>query len=182
VTGRYDVARQVIEAFASHVSQGMVPNRFPDIGEQPEYNTIDASLWFIHAVDRYLHYSRDLDGVRRIAWPAIKQIVEGYRRGTRFGIHMDDDGMITGGAEGVQLTWMDVKIGDWVVTPRHGKPVEIQALWVRALAVAAELAAQFGEPAYAAQCRQDRARATESFGPASGTGPGAISSMWWTGR
>ena len=80
VTGRYDVARQVIEAFASHVSQGMVPNRFPDIGEQPEYNTIDASLWFIHAVDRYLHYSRDLDGVRRIAWPAIKQILEGYRR------------------------------------------------------------------------------------------------------
>ena len=163
VTGRYDVARQVIEAFASHVSQGMVPNRFPDIGEQPAYNTIDASLWFIHAVERYLHYSCDLDGVRRIAWPAIKQIVDGYRRGTRFGIHMDDDGMITGGAEGVQLTWMDVKIGDWVVTPRHGKPVEIQALWVRALAVAAELAVQFGEPAYAGQCRQDRARATESF-------------------
>jgi predicted glycogen debranching enzyme len=163
VTGRYDVARQVIEAFASYVSQGMVPNRFPDIGEQPEYNTIDASLWFVHAVDRYLHYSRDLAGVRAVAWPAIKQILDGYRHGTRFGIRMDQDGMITGGVDGVQLTWMDVKIGDWVVTPRHGKPVEVQALWVRALAVAASLADQFGETAYAEHCRQDRARATASF-------------------
>lgn len=163
VTGRYEVARQVIEAFASYVSQGMVPNRFPDIGEQPEYNTIDASLWFIHTVDRYLYYSRDLVGVQRMAWPAVKQILDGYRQGTRFGIRMDEDGMITGGVEGVQLTWMDVKIGEWVVTPRHGKPVEIQALWVRALAVAAALAEQFGESAYAAQCRQDRARATASF-------------------
>lgn len=163
VTGRYDAARQVIESFASHVSEGMVPNRFPDVGEQPEYNTIDASLWFIHTVERYLRYTRDLAGVRQIAWPAVKQIVDGYRRGTRFGIRMDDDGLITGGAEGVQLTWMDAKFGDWVVTPRHGKPVEIQALWVRALAVAAELAAHFGESDYAAQCRQDRAHATESF-------------------
>ncbi|HNG00247.1 MAG TPA: amylo-alpha-1,6-glucosidase [Nitrospira sp.] len=163
VTGRYDVARQVIEAFASYVSQGMVPNRFPDIGEQPEYNTIDASLWFVHAVDRYLHYSRDLAGVRAVAWPAIKQILDGYRQGTRFGIRMDQDGLITGGVDGVQLTWMDVKIGDWVVTPRHGKPVEVQALWVRALAVAASLADQFGEAGYAEQCRQDRARATASF-------------------
>ena len=163
VTGRYDVARQVIEAFASYVSQGMVPNRFPDIGEQPEYNTIDASLWFVHAVDRYLHYSRDLAGVRAVAWPAIKQILDGYRHGTRFGIRMDQDGMITGGVDGVQLTWMDVKIGDWVVTPRHGTPVEVQALWVRALAVAASLADQFGETAYAEHCRQDRARATASF-------------------
>lgn len=163
VTGRYEVARQVIEAFASYVSEGMVPNRFPDIGEQPEYNTIDASLWFIHTVDRYLHYSHDLVGVQRIAWPAIKQILDGYRQGTRFGIRMDGDGLITGGVEGVQLTWMDAKIGEWVVTPRHGKPVEIQALWVRALAVAAALAEQFGESAYAAQCRQDRSRATASF-------------------
>ena len=163
VTGRYDVARQVIEAFGCHVSQGMVPNRFPDIGEQPEYNTIDASLWFIHAVDRYLHYSADLDGVRQFAWLAIKQILDGYREGTRFGIRMDDDGMITGGTDGVQLTWMDVKVGDRVVTPRHGKPVEVQALWVRALAIAAELAGRFGETTYATQCLRDRARAVESF-------------------
>lgn len=163
VTGQYEVARKVIEAFASQVSQGMLPNRFSDVGERPEYNTIDASLWFVHAVGRYFHYSRDLAGVRDIAWPAVKQILDGYRRGTRFGIRMDDDGMITSGADGAQLTWMDAKIGDWVVTPRQGKPVEVQALWVRALAVAMELATQFGEPDYAAQCLRDRVHATESF-------------------
>ena len=163
VTGRYEIARQVIEAYASQLSEGMVPNRFTGLGEQPEFNTIDASLWFIHAVDRYLHYSHDLAGVHHVGWPAIKQILDGYRRGTRFGIRMDDDGMITGGENGAQLTWMDVRIGDCVVTPRHGKPVEVQALWVRALAVGTELATRFGEHDYAAQCRQDRARAVESF-------------------
>ena len=163
VTGRYDIARQVIEVFASQISQGMVPNRFPDVGEQPEYNTVDASLWFIDAVGRYCHYSLDLAWVRQIAWPAIKQILDGYRRGTRFGIRMDDDGMMMSGPDGAQLTWMDARIGDWVVTPRQGKPVEIQALWVRALAVAMDLATQFGEPDYAAECLRDRGRAIESF-------------------
>ncbi len=163
VTGRYDVARQVIEAFASQVSQGMVPNRFPEAGEQPEYNTIDASLWFVHAVGRYLHYSGDLAGIRRIAWPAVKEILERYRRGTRFGIRMDHDGLIMSGSDGAQLTWMDARIGDEVVTPRQGKPVEIQALWVRGLAVAADLATQFVEPDYAAQCAVDRGRAIASF-------------------
>jgi predicted glycogen debranching enzyme len=135
VTGRLDVAWQVIASFAEHVSEGMVPNRFPDVGEQPEYNTIDASLWFIHAIDRYFVASRDEAGVRKIAWPEIKQILDGYRRGARFGIRMDEDGLITGGVPSVQLTWMDAKVDDWVVTPRHGKPVEIQAIWVRALEV-----------------------------------------------
>lgn len=162
VTGRYDIARQVIEAFASELSQGIVPNRFTE-GGAPDYNSIDASLWFVHAVDRYLHYSRDFDGIRKVAWPAIKQIVEGYRCGTRYGIRVDDDGLVTGGIDGVQLTWMDVKVGEWVVTPRHGKPVEVQALWVRALAIAASWADQCGEPAYAERCRQDRRRAVESF-------------------
>ncbi len=135
VTGQLDVAWQVIAAFAAHVSDGMIPNRFPDRGEQPEYNTIDASLWFIHAIDRYLAASRDEVRVQETAWPAVKQILDGYRRGTRYGIKMDEDGLITGGMPGTQLTWMDAKVGDWVVTPRHGKPVEIQALWVRALEV-----------------------------------------------
>jgi predicted glycogen debranching enzyme len=141
----------------------MVPNRFPDDGEEPEYNTIDASLWFVHAVDRYLTYSKNTTGVRSVAWPAIKQILDGYRRGTRYDIHMDEDGLIAGGTPGVQLTWMDAKIGEWVVTPRHGKPVEIQALWIRALAVGDRLATKFGERDFAADCRQDRARAVESF-------------------
>jgi predicted glycogen debranching enzyme len=96
VTGRLDVAWQVIASFAEHVSEGMVPNRFPNVGEQPEYNTIDASLWFIHAIDRYFVASRDEVGVRKIAWPAIKQILDGYRRGARFGIRMDEDGLIYG--------------------------------------------------------------------------------------
>jgi predicted glycogen debranching enzyme len=163
VTGRHEVARQIIESFAAHVSEGMVPNRFPDVGEEPEYNTIDASLWFVYAVDRYLAYSRNVMAVRSVAWPAVKQIIDGYRQGTRYAIHMDGDGLMAGGTPGIQLTWMDAKIGDWVVTPRHGKPVEIQALWLKALEIGERLAAQFGEPDYAAHCRTDRARAVQSF-------------------
>ena len=163
VTGRLDVAWQVIASFAAHVSEGMVPNRFPDVGERPEYNTIDASLWFIHAIDRYLTASRDEVRVQETAWPAVKQILDGYRRGTRYGIKMDEDGLIAGGMPGTQLTWMDAKVGDWVVTPRHGKPVEIQALWVRALEAGEALARRFGEAGYADQCRSDRSKAIESF-------------------
>lgn len=163
VTGRYQTAWQVIESFAVHVSEGMIPNRFPDSGEQPEYNTIDASLWFVHAVERLLTYTKKTEPVRTVAWPAIKQILDGYRKGTRYGIRLDRDGLIAGGVHGVQLTWMDAKVGDWVVTPRHGKPVEIQALWIRALTVGEALARKFGEPAYAERCRQDRRAATDSF-------------------
>lgn len=163
VTGRYDVAWQVIEAFSEHVSEGMLPNRFPDVGEQPDYNTIDASLWFIHAVDRYLSYTKDDDRLQQVAWPAIMQILDGYRQGTRYGIRLDRDGLIRGGVPGAQLTWMDAKVGEWVVTPRHGKPVEIQALWIRALSVGENLATRFGDPAFAVRCREDRARAVASF-------------------
>ena len=163
VTGQLEVAWQIIAAFAAHVSDGMVPNRFPDTGEQPEYNTIDGSLWFIHAIDRYLAVSGDEGHVRETAWPAVKQILDGYRRGTRYGIKMDEDGLITGGVSDVQLTWMDAKVGDWVVTPRRGKPVEIQALWVRALDVGETLARRFGEVDYADRCRNDRSNAIASF-------------------
>ena len=163
VTGRTDVAWQVIESFSAHVSEGMVPNRFPNIGEQPEYNTIDASLWFIHAIGRYLAASQDEARVREAAWPSVKQILDGYRRGTRYGIRMDEDGLIAGGAPGAQLTWMDAKVGDWVVTPRHGKPVEIQALWIRALEVGETLARRFGEAGYADRCQADRSHAIASF-------------------
>jgi predicted glycogen debranching enzyme len=162
-TGRHEIARQVIVAFSDHVSQGMIPNRFPDAGETPEYNTIDASLWFVHAVGRYLDYTKDETTVRDIAWPAVRAILDGYRQGTRYGIRMDGDGLITSGAPGVQLTWMDAKVGDWVVTPRRGKPVEIQALWVRALAVGEELAAKFGDKAFAKRCDEDRIKAIKSF-------------------
>ncbi|MBU6479001.1 MAG: glycogen debranching enzyme N-terminal domain-containing protein [Nitrospirae bacterium] len=163
VTGRWEIAWQTIESFAAHISQGMVPNRFPDIGEQPEYNTIDASLWFVHAIERYFVYSKDEARVREVAWPAVRQIIDGYRQGTRYDIHMDEDGLIAGGIPGSQLTWMDAKVGDWVITPRHGKPVEIQALWTRALEIGERLATKFGEPAYAERCREDRKQAVASF-------------------
>lgn len=163
VTGRHDTAWRVIESYCAHVSEGMVPNRFPHAGEQPEYNAIDASLWFINAVERYLTYSHDEARVHAVAWPAVKQIIDGYRRGTRYDIHMDRDGLIAGGVSGVQLTWMDAKVGDRVVTPRQGKPVEIQALWVRGLEIGMQLATRFGESAYAARCRRLRDLAMKSF-------------------
>ncbi len=163
VTGRHEVAWEIIRSFSSFVSEGMVPNRFPDAGKNPEYNSIDASLWFIYAIDRYLAYSDDMRRVQSVAWPTIKQILDGYRRGTRYSIHMDIDGLVAGGTPGTQLTWMDAKIGDWVVTPRHGKPVEIQALWMKALEIGARLATQFREAHYAKDCREDRARAVASF-------------------
>ena len=163
VTGRFDAARQVIEAFAPHVSEGMVPNRFPDAGDRPEYNTIDGSLWFVHAVGRYWDYTADAVTVEKLAWPAVRAVLDGYRRGTRYGIRVDDDGLVTGGETGAQLTWMDAKVGDWVVTPRRGKPVEIQALWVRALTVGEALARLVGDKAAAAACAVDRAKAVESF-------------------
>ena len=162
-TGRFDIARQVITAFSAHVSQGMIPNRFPDAGETPEYNTIDASLWFVHAVGRYLDYTKDEATIRRVAWPAVRAILDGYRQGTWYGIRMDADGLIAGGEAGAQLTWMDAKVGDWVVTPRRGKPVEIQALWVRALAVGEQLSAKFGDATYATRCGDDRILAIKSF-------------------
>lgn len=163
VTGRFELAWQIIQLFSAYVSEGMVPNRFPDVGEQPEYNTIDASLWFIHAVDRYAAASHDEGHIQAIAWPAVKQIIDGYRNGTRYGITMDEDGLIRGGLPGVQLTWMDAKVGDWAVTPRHGKPVEIQALWIRALAIGESFATQFSESDFARRCKRDRAKAVESF-------------------
>jgi predicted glycogen debranching enzyme len=163
VTGRHEEAWRVIEAFSGQISAGMVPNRFPEFGNEAEYNTVDASLWFIYAVQRYVCYTKDTQRVRLAVWPAIKQILDAYREGTRFGIRMDSDGLIIAGGPGSQLTWMDVKIGDWVVTPRHGKPVEVQALWVRALEAAEELASRYGEGQYAARCRNDRTLAIESF-------------------
>ncbi len=163
VTGRWETAWHTIESFAAHISQGMIPNRFPDSGNHPEYNAIDASLWFIHAIERYVVYSKDEVRIRAVAWPAVKQIIDGYRNGTRYNIHMEEDGLIAGGVSGAPLTWMDAKVGDWVVTPRRGKPVEIQALWARTLKIGEDLATQFGEPAYAVRCRKDRKQAVVSF-------------------
>ena len=134
-TGRLPLAREILSAFASFVSYGMIPNRFPDHGETPEYNTVDATLWFVHACDLYIAASKDVD-FQRFVTPIVENIVAAHIAGTRYGIQVDPaDGLLTGGQYGTQLTWMDAKVGDWVVTPRIGKPVEICALWINALRI-----------------------------------------------
>ncbi|HEY2880809.1 MAG TPA: amylo-alpha-1,6-glucosidase [Pirellulales bacterium] len=141
---RLDEALQILLAWATVVSEGMLPNRFPDAGDAPEYNSVDASLWYIVAVHELIaalaRRGKPIGADdRRILEQAVLAIVEGYSRGTRFGIRMDVDGLLAAGAPGTQLTWMDAKVGDWVVTPRVGKPVEVQALWLNALWIAARI-------------------------------------------
>jgi len=144
-TGKHDVARSILRTFAKHVDQGMLPNRFPDVGETPEYNTVDATLWFFEAARAFLAYTGDLEFVRNELYPVFADIISWHVRGTRYGIKVDPSGLLTSGEQGVQLTWMDAKVGDWVVTPRRGKPVEIQALWYNALCIMEDLAGEFGD-------------------------------------
>jgi predicted glycogen debranching enzyme len=144
-TGHSEIAKKVLLAFSQHVSQGMLPNRFPDAGDTPEYNTVDATLWFFEAVRALLQSTGDHEFVRTHLYPVLVDIIYWHIRGTRYGIHVESDGLLACGEPGVQLTWMDVKIGDWVVTPRTGKPVEIQALWYNALRVMDQLALRFGD-------------------------------------
>jgi predicted glycogen debranching enzyme len=136
-TGRIAEATAVLLAWAGHVSDGMLPNRFPDGGETPDYNTADASLWFVIAAHALLAQPGITAAAQTSLREAVDAILDGHTRGTRFGIAMDTDGLLRAGVPGQQLTWMDAKIGDWVVTPRIGKPVEIQALWINALRIAA---------------------------------------------
>jgi predicted glycogen debranching enzyme len=132
-TGRHADAAAILRTFASHVSEGMLPNRFPDGGETPEYNTVDATLWMFHAVSAYLDATGDRALLRDL-YPTLREIIAWHQRGTRYGIRVDQrDGLLYAGEAGVQLTWMDAKVGDWVVTPRTGKAVEINALWHFAL-------------------------------------------------
>jgi predicted glycogen debranching enzyme len=132
-TRRLEDAAAILRTFAQHTDRGMLPNRFPDSGERPEYNTVDAALWFFHAVSTYLDASADKALLRDI-YPTLKEIIAWHERGTRFSIAVDPtDGLLRAGEDGIQLTWMDAKIGDWVITPRTGKAVEINALWHFAL-------------------------------------------------
>ena len=142
-TGRHDVAKSILRNFAQHADHGLIPNRFPDRGEPPEYNTVDATLWLFEAARAYLAYTNDADFVRTELYPVFVDIILWHVRGTRYGIGVDASGLLNSGAPGVQLTWMDAKIGDWVVTPRRGKPVEIQALWYNALCILGDLARRF---------------------------------------
>ncbi len=160
-TGRSELARRILLTFAAFVDRGMLPNRFPDAGEEPEYNTIDATLWYVEAIRAYYEATSDRNLVQAL-YPVLREIVDWHRRGTRHNIRVDPlDGLLYGGEAGVQLTWMDAKAGDWVVTPRMGKPVEISALWynaMRAMADFARMLHQEGDAAtYAALAEQTRA-------------------------
>jgi len=144
-TGRLLEARDILVEWAGAVSEGMLPNRFPDHGDSPEFNSVDASLWYVVAASELMR-AVDVDGSavlgsrdRRVLEDAILAIVGGYAAGTRFGIHMDEDGLLAAGVPGMQLTWMDARVGDRVITPRIGKPVEIQALWLNAVDIASRL-------------------------------------------
>lgn len=163
VTRRYDEAKKIIRAFAQSVSQGMLPNRFQDNNEPPEYNNVDGTLWYFIAVYKYLQYTNDVQFVLGEVLPVLKDIIDWHFRGTRYNIHADDDALLFAGEEGQQLTWMDARIGSWVVTPRMGKPVEIQALWYNCLRIFAEFLFMNGQTADAAIVSGSADRARDSF-------------------
>jgi len=171
-TGRANVAASILRNFARFVSEGMLPNRFPDSGDQPEYNTADATLWYVIAVEHYLHKTADLALLAEL-YPVLREIIACHVRGTRFGIRVDiNDGLLAAGVPGMQLTWMDAKIGDWVVTPRIGKPVEINALWFNALMAMRDFATQVKQLAqsrdYAEAAQRVRREFNEQFWYAAG--------------
>src|SRR5688572_26552417 len=162
-TGRYEIAKSILMEFASHVDQGMLPNRFPDAGEQPEYNTVDATLWFFEAVRALIEHTNDLAFVRDHLYEVLRDIIDWHTRGTRYNIHVDTDGLLFSGESGAQLTWMDAKVGDCVVTPRTGKAVEIQALWYNALRVMEGLAEKFGDKSNQKHYKKMASTARKSF-------------------
>jgi predicted glycogen debranching enzyme len=143
-TGRPEIARNIIVEYSNHISQGMIPNRFPDEGETADYNTVDATLWYFEAIRAYLAATGDIGLVKGGLYEKLANIIDWHLHGTRFNIHVDTDGMLYAGEKGVQLTWMDAKIGELVITPRTGKPVEIQALWYNALKIMSDLSDECG--------------------------------------
>lgn len=161
-TGRPELAAQILRTFARYVDRGMLPNRFPDSGDAPEYNTVDATLWYFEAI-RQTHAATGDDALLAELFPVLEAIIAWHVRGTRYGIGMDAaDGLLRQGEPGVQLTWMDVKIGDWVVTPRTGKPVEINALWINALRCMEAFAGRLGRDGRNYVARAEQAEASFS--------------------
>ena len=162
-TGRHEIAGTIIRTFAKFVSEGMLPNLFPDAGQPPEYNTVDATLWYFVAIDEYLRATDDRALLAEI-YPTLCSIVRWHQRGTRFSIQVDPaDGLLRAGEPGVQLTWMDAKVGDWVVTPRIGKPVEINALWFNVLMIMRDCATRIGDAEAAAEYETAAQRTARSF-------------------
>ncbi len=162
---RYDLAAGILRNYARFVDRGMLPNCFPDVGAAPQYNTADATLWMFHALDDYLEAHRDPDLLREL-FPSLDDHHSCAREGTRYGIGVDPaDGLLRAGEAGTQLTWMDAKHGDQVFTPRIGKPVEINALWLNALAVAARLAVRTRNTDEQRFCRDLLARGDRELQP-----------------
>lgn len=169
-TGRFSSAKSILMTFARYVDQGMLPNTFPEHGQTPQYNTVDASLWYIEAWRSYLSVNGNVAELKEI-YPLLEEIIDWYMRGTRYGIGVDvNDGLLRAGEPGVQLTWMDAKVGDWVVTPRHGKPVEVNALWYNALECMAafSLLLKNKDSPYVSMATQVRASFTRFIKPKGG--------------
>ena len=163
-TKRFKEAEEILLTFARYIRHGIVPNMFPDDNMPPLYNTVDASLWYFYAVYQYLHYNPAAEAeafVKEQIFPHLKEILSAYEKGTDFSIYMEDDGLIHAGSGLDQITWMDVRVGDWVATPRHGKPVEINALWYNALRIMESLCEKFDEDASAYRTRAEQVK--ESF-------------------
>ena len=161
---RFKEAEEILLTFARYIRHGIVPNMFPDDNMPPLYNTVDASLWYFYAVYQYLHYNPAAEAeafVKEQIFPHLKEIISAYEKGTDFSIYMEDDGLIHAGSGLDQITWMDVRVGDWVATPRHGKPVEINALWYNALRIMESLCEKFDEDASAYRTRANQVK--ESF-------------------
>ncbi|MEO0836568.1 MAG: amylo-alpha-1,6-glucosidase [Cyanobacteria bacterium J06642_3] len=156
-TGRYDIAKTILRTFAQYLDQGMLPNVFPDAGETPEYNTVDATLWYFEAIRSYYVATSDQEFLREL-FPLLKEVIDWHIKGTRYNIKMDSDGLLYAGRRGVQLTWMDAKVGDWVVTPRIGKPVEVNALWYNALVSMTYFAQVLGKSTVEYQQLADKTR------------------------
>jgi predicted glycogen debranching enzyme len=155
-TGRSEIARSILRTFATYCDQGMLPNRFPDGSDTPEYNAVDATLWYVEALRAYFYQTEDDDLLREL-YPVLQEIISHSCRGTRYNIHLDSaDGLLYGGVTGSQLTWMDAKVGDWVVTPRIGKAVEVNALWYNALRTIAQFARYLGQPHFEYEALADR--------------------------
>ena len=143
--GEVEAAKEILDAFAVQMRQGLIPNRFVEAGEEPQYNTVDGTLWFVYALHQTLLAKWEEAFAKRM-FPVLQEIFDWHVKGTMFGIHVDPvDGLLSQGAPGLQLTWMDAKIGDWVITPRHGKPIEINGLWINALRVMEWLALKLKE-------------------------------------
>jgi len=162
-TGRPEIAKNILREFSLYISDGMLPNRFPDESETPDYNTVDATLWYFEAIRDYAEHTGDTSFVKDELYDKLVDIIDWHIHGTRYNIRVEPDGLLHAGEQGSQLTWMDAKVGDTVFTPRIGKPVEIQALWYNALCTMSDLATEFADAARARQFAEMSIIARESF-------------------